>query len=182
MRYFDEEHTYDLNGENPNKKYDTGYSLYANREKLPHKKINFMNYVVHYAGGSYSPEYFKISHKGQITKEAWLEKYKMYWRGGTTQEPVVVKLVKKETPPKIEEKLDNNLDNVSKNNEQKPESRQVQKKEKEQKAEKVEPKKTTILMEKKNLKPVTMHKTSLTNYKRINNYSDRKVILIRRKS
>ena len=76
VSYFDKNKMYGLNGD---KKYDTGYMLFINKDKLPHKIIRSDSFIVHYTGGSYDEEVFKIKHKGQITKERWLEKNKKYW-------------------------------------------------------------------------------------------------------
>ena len=76
VTYFDDRYMYNLNGI---KKYDTGYMLLANKNKLPHKLIKYNDFIQHYTAGSYEPEAFNILHKGQISKKDWLEKYKQYW-------------------------------------------------------------------------------------------------------
>ena len=78
--YFDDNHTYDLfkNGLK-SKREDTGFMLYYNKEKLPHKYIKCSEYIEHYSAGSYSFEDFNKLHKGQISKEKWLEKFKTLW-------------------------------------------------------------------------------------------------------
>ena len=80
VRYFDDNHTYDLFKNGPkSKREDTGFMLYANKDRLPHKYIICSKFVEHYAGGSYSDEDFKHLHKGQISKENWLRKFKNLW-------------------------------------------------------------------------------------------------------
>jgi hypothetical protein len=60
-------------------KYDTGYTLWSNRNKIPHKDVRYYRYIVHYGGGSYADKYFERKHKGQITKEKWIERNRRYW-------------------------------------------------------------------------------------------------------
>ena len=78
--YFDDRFTYDLNKDNSGVgKYDTGCTLWLNKDKIPHRDIKYFGYIVHYEGGSYAKEYFERNHKGQVTKERWLERNRRYW-------------------------------------------------------------------------------------------------------
>ena len=80
VSYFDDRYTYDLNKNNEGTgKYDTGYTLWSNRNKIPHKDVRYYRYIVHYGGGSYADKYFERKHKGQITKEKWIERNRRYW-------------------------------------------------------------------------------------------------------
>lgn len=80
ISYFDDRYTYDLNKDKcGTRRYDTGYTLWANKDVLPHKDIDCKQYIVHYAGGSYDPEWFNVRHKGQIKKEDWLKANMEYW-------------------------------------------------------------------------------------------------------
>ena len=77
ISYFDENYTFELR--KTNFRGDTGCVLYMNKDILPHKNIKFNDFVVHYSGGSYSIEIFNKIHKGQISKERWLEAHKSLW-------------------------------------------------------------------------------------------------------
>lgn len=78
VKYFNENDIISLNSSS-GKKYDTGYSLYANKNILPHKLIKYSEYIVHYGGGSYEKNVFKVLHKNQVDKETWLNEYKNLW-------------------------------------------------------------------------------------------------------
>lgn len=72
IRYFDGEHMWQLSDDVKGKWYDTGaWFLHATR-KLPHRRINIFDYIVHYGGGSFR------KNKKQ-TKNDWLRKYRMYY-------------------------------------------------------------------------------------------------------
>ena len=80
VKYFDDRFTYDLNKDKTGtKKYDTGYTLWANKGILPHKTIKFFKYAEHYAAASYDKEIFKQRHKNQPSQDKWLEQNKRYW-------------------------------------------------------------------------------------------------------
>ena len=80
VSYFDDRYTYDLNkNKTTTKKYDTGSTLWLNKNILPHKIIRHYSYVIHYSGGSYAKEYFIKNHKEQLSADKWLQVYKKYW-------------------------------------------------------------------------------------------------------
>lgn len=89
ITYFDDRYTYDLNKDKTGTgKYDTGYTLWLNKGKIPHKDVKYFSYIVHYEGGSYAKKYFERNHKGQITKERWIERNRRYWYTPETMQPI----------------------------------------------------------------------------------------------
>ena len=79
IQYFIEDKMYGLPPNSNNYDWDTGAVLYDNRNVLPYKAINYKDYIEHYTAGSYKEDVFNILHKGQISKEKWIEKNKQYW-------------------------------------------------------------------------------------------------------
>lgn len=107
VSYFDDRYTYDLNKDKSGiKKYDTGYTLWANKQLVPNKSVKYRQYIVHYEGGSYAKKYFDRNHKGQITKERWLERYRRYWY---TPEPKPEENTVKEEQQQETEKNENKV-------------------------------------------------------------------------
>ncbi len=91
IKYFDDRFTYDLNKDNSGtKKYDTGYTLWANKNLVPHKLIKYNSYIVHYRAGSYAKEYFVKNHSSQLPAEKWLNVNKRYWESGPAKKNVLI--------------------------------------------------------------------------------------------
>lgn len=202
ITYFDDRYTYDLNKDKTGTgKYDTGYTLWLNKGKIPHKDVRYFTYIVHYEGGSYAKKYFERNHKGQITKERWLERNKHYWSDEPQKNYVMAKStdkkpqVKKEEPQKPEPEPEQAkpkepivIKDFKKKEEPKEEpkpevkvetSKIAPKNPEPPKEEKAAPKKITILMEKNKLKPVAPKKEANVSYLKTIKKGGRKIGLIR---
>ena len=81
VSYFNE-HMQDINVFSDNKIYDTGSSLYNNKNILPHKLIDKSSYIVHFGGGSYDDNVYLAQKHNSNKKESiynFLETNKLLW-------------------------------------------------------------------------------------------------------
>ena len=79
IHFFNEKYMYGLSKEGNS--YDTGGFFFkeVEKHKLPWKKENLSNYMVHYLAGSWVNDAKKHDGYKQIGFEEWLNKYKMLW-------------------------------------------------------------------------------------------------------
>ena len=80
IKYFDDTRMLELNGRGENIAKDTGATLYLAKDKIPHGEIDYNDFIVHYGGGSYGERAFKMLHRGQISKDEWVEDNKNLWQ------------------------------------------------------------------------------------------------------
>ena len=82
VRYFDENYMHGISCTkvNPNSdRYDTGAGFFVHAQKFKYKKINHLEYIVHYKGGSWDDRATRTAGRYKSPEE-FMEKYKMYWK------------------------------------------------------------------------------------------------------
>lgn len=79
IRFFDKNHMHGISNGSGNY-YDTGAAFFMYAKKYKYKLIKLDNYIIHYKGASWNPNYKNnIKYHGNLTPEQWVEKYKKYW-------------------------------------------------------------------------------------------------------
>ena len=79
IRFFDKKHMHGISDGTGNY-YDTGAAFFMYTKKYKHEIIKLDNYIIHYKGASWNPNYKNnIKYHGNLTPEQWVEKYKKYW-------------------------------------------------------------------------------------------------------
>lgn len=81
VRYFDENYMHGIcyNKNNPYAdRYDTGAGFYVHASKYKYKKINHIDYVVHYKGGSWDDKATRTAGKYK-NEDEFLNKYRTLW-------------------------------------------------------------------------------------------------------
>ena len=78
VHFFNENYMHGLmktDSNSESNKYDTGAYFYLAAEEYEHRRINYMEYVVHYGHGSWN----KLGVRKNIPKEEWLSVNRKYW-------------------------------------------------------------------------------------------------------
>jgi len=75
IHYFDDRYMHGLCVSRGADEYDTGGAFLLNAKELPHKNINYNDYIVHYGHGSW----IQNGYKYELNPDEFFEKYKESW-------------------------------------------------------------------------------------------------------
>lgn len=80
IRYFNKTLMHGICYKTEGNKYDTGASFYKFASKYPYNLLNISDYIEHYKGASWDPNYVNnIKYHKNLTIEQWLNNNKQYW-------------------------------------------------------------------------------------------------------
>lgn len=80
IRYFNKTLMHGICYKTEGNKYDTGASFYKFASKYPYNLLNISDYIEHYKGASWDPNYVNnIKYHKNLTTEEWLNNNKQYW-------------------------------------------------------------------------------------------------------